>query len=159
MNKVKVSHTLGDIRIQSLLDIVNDGVVIHSPNTSVLWANKEATRILGLSLEQIQGKIAIDPEWHFTNKEGSELPHEEYPVAKVVSTLHSFENIVGGVYRPKFKDHVWVQVNGYPAFDNLGNLKFIVITFVDITTQIVSQNALIESAAMFSKVFQYSPGL
>jgi PAS domain S-box-containing protein len=159
MNKVKVSHTLGDIHIQSLLDIVNAGVVIHSPNTSVLWANKEATRILGLSLEQIQGKIAIDPEWHFTNKEGSELPHEEYPVAKVVSTLHSFENIVGGVYRPKFKDHVWVQVNGYPEFDNLGNLKFIVITFVDITTQIVSQNALIESAAMFSKVFQYSPGL
>jgi len=159
MNKITGSLTLGDFPIQTLLEHVNAGVVIHAPDTSILLANKEATRILGLSLEQMQGKIAIDPEWHFTNKDGSKLPQEEYPVAKVVSTLHSFENIVGGVYRPKFKDQVWVQVNGYPEFDNLGQLKFIVITFVDITTQIESQKALIESEAMFSRVFQYSPGI
>jgi len=159
MNKVKDSFTIGNIQIPTLLEHVNAGVVIHAPDTSILLANKEATRILGLSLEQMQGKIAIDPEWRFTNKDGRELSQEEYPVAKIVSTLHPLENVVGGVYRPKFKDQVWVKVNGYPEFDNLGQLKFIVITFVDITPQIESQNALIESEAMFSKVFQYSPGL
>ena len=159
MNKVTDSIAIGNVKIQTLLEHVNAGVVIHAPDTSILLANKEATRILGLSLEQMQGKIAIDPEWHFTNKDGRELSQAEYPVAKIVSTLHSLENVVGGVYRPKFKDQVWVKVNGYPEFDNVGQLKFIVITFVDITPQIESQIALIESEAMFSSVFQYSPGI
>ena len=144
MNKRTDSLTMENVRIQTLLEHVNVGVVIHAPDTSILLANKEASRILGLSIEQLQGKVAVDQEWYFTNKDGSELPHDEYPVAKIASTLQSFENHVGGVYRTNLKDQVWVKVNGYPEIDNHGQLKYIVITFVDITTQIESQKALID---------------
>jgi PAS domain S-box-containing protein len=153
------SLTLGDFRIQTLLEHVNAGVVIHAPDTSILLANKEASRLLGLSIAQMQGKVAIDPAWRFVRVDGSDLPLDEYPVAKAVNSMQSFENYIIGINRPNYKDLVWVEVNGYPEFNKNGELSHLVTTFVDITAQIVSQKALIESEAMFSKVFQYSPGI
>ncbi|MCX6220737.1 MAG: PAS domain S-box protein [Bacteroidia bacterium] len=159
MNKITDSLTLGDFRIQTLLEHVNAGVVIHAPDTSILLANKEASRLLGLSIAQMQGKVAIDTAWRFVRVDGSDLPLDEYPVAKAVTSMQSFENYIIGINRPNFKDLVWVEVNGYPEFNKNGGLSHLVITFVDITAQIESQKALIESEAMFSRVFQYSPGL
>ena len=153
------SLTLGDFQIQTLLEHVNAGVVIHAPDTSILLANKEASRLLGLSIAQMQGKVAIDPAWRFLRLDGSDLPPDEYPVAKAATSIQSFENYIIGINRPNYNDLVWVEVNGYPEFNNNGGLSHLVITFVDITAQIESQKALIESEAMFSKVFQYSPGI
>ncbi len=159
MDKKTDSLSLENLQIQTLLERVNAGVVIHASDTSILLANKEASRLLGLSIAQMLGKVAIDPAWRFISVDGSDLPIDEYPVAKAAASMQSFENYIIGINRPNYKDLVWVEVNGYPEFNKNGDLSYLVITFVDITAQIESQKALIESENMFSRVFQNSPGI
>jgi PAS domain S-box-containing protein len=159
MNKTDDIYSIENFQIQRLLEHVQAGVMIHSFDASILLCNKEATRILGLLTEPIQGKITIDSELSFVRIDGTDLPKDEYPVEKVIRSLQSFENVIIGINRPKFQDRVWIKVNGYPEFDKNRQLFQVVVTFVDITKKIEIQKALVESEAMFSKVFQHSPGL
>ena len=121
------------IKLLSLIDHLHAGVVVHSPDTSIIYANTEASRLLGLSKDQMMGKVAIDPSWCFVREDGSPLPLAEYPISRVISTLQSFENYEIGISKPETDEIVWVLVNAMPEFDQQHELNQVVITFVDIT--------------------------
>ncbi len=149
----------GRIRFQSLLEHLHAGVIVHAPDTSILLANKEASRLLGLTVAQMQGKKAIDPGWCFLREDGTPLPLNEYPVEKAILSGESYEDYIIGIYRPDTRDRVWVLVNAIPEFDDQHLLIQITVTFVDITRQKETQKALEQSEAKFSKVFHFSPGM
>jgi PAS domain S-box-containing protein len=159
MKKIENHTSEENLRFQTLIEHLQAGVVVHANDTRILHANKEASRILGLSIEQLKGKVAIDPDWYFVREDETRLPLTDYPVHKAISTLQSFENYIIGVKRPNTHKQVWVQVNAYPEFNNRNILSHVVVTFVDITEKVETQKALEESEATFSKVFQYSPGI
>lgn len=120
---------------RKLINHLSSGVVLHAPDTKILFANRAASKILGLSWEQMQGKVAIDKAWHFTKEDETPLPVEEYPVMKVVTSLQPLENFVLGIKRPSKNDLVWVLVNAYPEFDENEQFQHVVVSFVDITKQ------------------------
>lgn len=130
-------HSSGDKlhRLQSLIDHLHAGVVVHAPDTSIIYSNSEASRILGLSIEQMQGKVAIDPSWHFLREDGTPLPLEEYPIIKAIRTLQSFEYFEIGIKKTETANTVWLIVNAMPEFDEFNELSQVVITFVDITVR------------------------
>ena len=123
----------GFSRLQSLMDQLHTGIVVHAPDTSILYSNAEASRILGLSVEQMQGKVAMDPAWHFIYEDGSPMPVEKYPVNTAISTLQPIENFEGGLNRNASGDRCWVLVNAIPEFDDQNQLHQVVVTFTDIT--------------------------
>jgi len=41
------------------------GIVVHGPDSKITFSNPRASELLGLSEDQIQGKVAIDPVWRF----------------------------------------------------------------------------------------------
>ncbi len=124
-----------EVKHRKLINHLTAGVVVHAPDTKILFANNAASEILGLTWEQMQGKAAIDKEWHFTKEDETPLPLEEYPVMKTISTLQPLENFVLGIKRPLKGDLVWVLINAYPEFDENTQLRQVVISFVDITIQ------------------------
>ena len=149
----------GSFRFQAMLEQMHAGVVVHAPDTSILFANKEASRLMGLSVAQMLGKIVIDPAWCFLREDGTELPLKEYPVEKAIAKGKSFENYIIGINRPDSNEEVWVLVNAIPEFDHQKKLSQIIVTFVDITKQRKTQKALEQSEAKYSKVFHFSPGM
>ena len=159
MDKLTHFQTIGSIGLQRLVEQVNAGVVIHAHDTTVLLANKEASRLLGLTVSQMQGKTAIDPAWYFVRMDGSKLPLEEYPVERVINTLQAFDHYTIGINKPNSDERVWVEVNAYPEMDESQVLSHVVVTFVDITAQIETQIALAASEASFLAIFQDSPGI
>lgn len=130
-------HSSGDKlhRLQSLIDHLHAGVVVHAPDTSIIYSNSEASRILGLSIDQMQGKVAIDPSWHFLREDGTPLPLEEYPIIKAIRTLQSFEYFEIGIKKTETANTVWLIINAMPEFDEFNELSQVVITFVDITVR------------------------
>ncbi|MDQ7827000.1 MAG: ATP-binding protein [Candidatus Eremiobacteraeota bacterium] len=116
-----------------LIHHLQAGVVVHGPDTAILLANNAASRLLGLSLEQMQGKVAIDPDWCFIREDRTKLPTEEYPVVRVIAALQPLDTQILGINRPNTGDIVWVQVNAFPKLDDRGQLVHAVVTFVDIT--------------------------
>jgi signal transduction histidine kinase len=107
-------------------------------------SNTKASELLGLSIEQLQGKLAIDPRWKFLLTNNEPLPIEEYPVNKVASTKKPINNLVLGVFRPETQDIVWLIVNGFPVFDEHGEISEILISFIDITERQKSSNKVLK---------------
>ncbi len=111
------------------------GIVIHAPDTSIIQSNDRASEILGLSHDQLKGKIAIDPNWKFVKLDNSPLPITEYPVNRISTSKAGMKNQLLGLFRPDKDDIVWVMVNGSPLLSNTGDIIEIAISFVDITGQ------------------------
>jgi PAS domain S-box-containing protein len=116
-----------------LLQNLQTGVVVHAPDTRILLANERACNLLGLTIDEMMGKTAIDPSWCFIRDDESPMPLEEYPVNQVISRQMRICELVVGINHPVTSDLVWVLANAYPEMKTDGTLRQIVVTFVDIT--------------------------
>jgi len=120
---------------EALLESLQAGVVVHGADTKILYANRKALELMRLTQAQVLGADALDPKWKFLDKYEHEMPLEGYPVYRVLKTGRPIENLEVGVVDGSQSHITWVLCNGYPEFDNSGQLVHIVISFIDITYQ------------------------
>ncbi|XOV78116.1 MAG: diguanylate cyclase [Aestuariibacter sp.] len=121
-----------ELNLKTLLEHAHIGVVIHRWDTSVVYANPTALKLLRLTHEQIIGKDAYDPQWSFLDEAGKKLPVEEFPVSKVKQSKGRLNNEIMGVIDSTSEDISWFMINAY--FEgNAGDVGFIIITFNDIS--------------------------
>jgi len=139
-------------RYFSLMNSLGTGVVLHAPDTSIILSNPMASEILGLSSEQMQGKMAIDSRWRFVRSDGADMPHEEYPVNKALSSMKSFSEYTVGVKRPDRKYITWANVNASLVFNEYKKIKYITISFNDTTKQ---KQAELDRLNSLEKIFLY----
>lgn len=143
-------------KCRNLIEHLRAGVVIHAPDTTILQANQEASRLLGLSMEKVRGRAATDAAWRFIREDGTALSVEEYPVTRAVKTLRPLQESILGIERPATGDYVWVLVNALPEFDDARNLRHIVVTFMDITDRKKAEKDLYESESKFRSLAENS---
>jgi len=136
-----------------LLENLNTAVVVHAPDTQVIYSNRRASTLLGLSTDQIRGKMAIDLAWHFITEQGMTMPLHDYPVNRVISSHQSFDNLVLGILTPQKSEPIWVLVSGFPEFDLKGDLIQVIVNFHDITEQKKVEQALRNSESAFWGTF------
>ena len=132
-------------KLRALINNLYAGIVVHAPDTSIVLSNPRASELLGLSVDQMQGKKAIDPEWHFVDENNNPIKPEDYPVNRVQRNKKYLKNMVVGIVVSADHAVTWVLVNGFPAFDQQGDLIEIIISFVDITERKKAEEKLIQS--------------
>jgi PAS domain S-box-containing protein len=130
-------------RYQGLMTNLCAGVVVHASDTSIVMNNQIASELLGLSDEQLKGKTAIDPAWHFLDENGKIMSVENYPVNLIIKNRKPINNYIVGVFRPNKNDKVWLTVNGFPVINENNEIIEIVISFVDFTAHKRLENELI----------------
>jgi signal transduction histidine kinase len=122
-----------EVQLRDLVQNLSSGVVVHAADTRILLHNETALTLLGLSGDQMLGKVAMDPAWCFVREDMTPMPLEEYPVSRVIATSAPIQNLTLGIIRPLTKDCVWVLVNAFPEFDSNSQLQQVVVTFADIS--------------------------
>jgi len=132
-------------RYRGILNNLEAGVVLHNPDTSIQISNAKASELLGLSEDQMQGKLAIDPQWRFIYEDGNPVPIANYPVNEIKTTKEPFKNKVFGVNRPVTNDIIWLSVNGFPRLNQEGEIIEIIITFIDVTKRKEAEIDLIKA--------------
>ncbi len=132
-------------RHRGILNNLEAGVVIHNPDTSIQISNAKASELLGLSEDQMQGKLAIDPQWKFIYEDGNPVPLANYPVNEIKATKQPYKNKISGVNRPVTNDIIWLSVNGFPRLNQEGEIIEIIITFIDVTKRKEAEIALIKA--------------
>ncbi|MFZ5775750.1 MAG: PAS domain S-box protein [Thermodesulfobacteriota bacterium] len=115
------------------------GIVIHAPDTTILYANHEAARLLGLPAVQMSGMTAQSIVWSFVRDDGTSMPVSEYPITKVMATGQPVHDFTLGIARSSSNDITWVLVRAYPEFYAEGGLHQVVVTFMDISARMAAE--------------------
>jgi PAS domain S-box-containing protein len=101
---------------RALFETMAQGVVYHGTDGSIISANPAAQRILGLTLDEMQGRTSTDPRWRTIHEDGSEFPGETHPAMVALRTGHEVRDVVMGVFHPRENDYRWISVHAVPEF-------------------------------------------
>lgn len=124
---------ISEQKYRSLMENLSTGVVVHGPDTAIMYSNPMASVLLGLPPEQLQGKVAADPYWAFLQEDGTPCSLSDYPVNSVLSSGEPSINRVMGVRTGAYSEPLWLICNAYPEHDESGRVARVVVTFVDIS--------------------------
>ncbi|MBZ2206861.1 putative bifunctional diguanylate cyclase/phosphodiesterase [Massilia soli] len=122
-----------ETRYRELLSNLRTGIVVHAPDTVILYSNARANELLGMSGSDIFSRHADDPVWQFVDEQGVSLEKAQYPVRRVLDSGRAIDSQVLGVRQPGRTAPVWLIVNAFPELHSDGTLKQVVIQFDDIT--------------------------
>ncbi len=126
-------ESFNGVTLKTLLENANIGVVIHKWDTTVVYANPTALRLLRLNYQQIIGKDAFDPQWRFIDEAKHPILNEQFPVMQVKRFNSPVSNLVLGVIDSSQDKPSWFMINAYPEIAEDEDNSFIVVTFNDIT--------------------------
>ena len=126
---------LSRLNAERLIQNLQTGVVVHSPDTGILYANPAALNILRLTKEQALGRDSFDSKWKLLDEFRQPLQSSQYPVSVVIKTQKPLMNLEIGICDSSSDEITWVLCNAYPEFDEQNNIAEIVVTFIDITHQ------------------------
>jgi PAS domain S-box-containing protein len=146
-----------ELEYQLLVENLSSGIVVHAPDTKILFSNQMASSLLGLTEEQMVGKDAIDPTWKFLNEDGSIMTVPEYPVNRVLASGKPLSGQFVGISRPDLSEPVWVLCNAYPKNDQEGHISQVVVSFSDATGRKRAEEALEYSNELLSLFIRHSP--
>ncbi|MDD5332559.1 MAG: PAS domain S-box protein [Rhodoferax sp.] len=140
--RVEASLRASEEKYRTLIQKIQAAVIVHGADTKILTSNSMAQEILGLSQDQLLGKMVIDPAWHFFREDGTVAALADYPVSRVRASRKALRNYVLGVHRPDQENDAWVLVNADPVFDKENELTQIIVTFIDISERKRVEDAL-----------------
>jgi diguanylate cyclase (GGDEF)-like protein/PAS domain S-box-containing protein len=129
-----------ELTYRTLFETVPQGIVYHDPQGRITSANPAAQRILGLTLQQMQGLTAMDPRWGVTHEDGSPFPGEQHPVSQTLRTGRPVRDVVMGVCVPD-REKAWILVNATPVVQD-GVLTAVYASFEDITQRVLLDQVL-----------------
>ncbi|MEI6215185.1 MAG: PAS domain-containing sensor histidine kinase [Desulfuromonadales bacterium] len=143
-------------RFRALVANLAAGVVVHAADSTLLLSNSMASSLLGLSADQMTGKLATDPAWCFLREDGTALTPSEYPVNRVLVSGEVCSDLIVGIRHSAASHIVWVICNAYPVTDAGGALHQVVVTFIDISKLKQTEEALKESNSYLENLFNYA---
>lgn len=131
---------------RTLFETVPQGVVYQDAGGQILTANPAAVRILGLSLDQLQGRASIDSRWRVFREDGTPFPREEFPSMMALRTGKPVRDVIMGIYRPDER-YVWILVSAMPLRARDGALEQVYSSFEDITQRVQLEQELKRQAS------------
>jgi PAS domain S-box-containing protein len=118
-------------RVSMTFDAMAEGVVVQNAQGQIVFSNRRAGEILGLSNDQLNGRSSIDPRWRSVRADGSPFPGSEHPAMQALAQATPVRDAVMGVETPDGR-LTWISINALPKVEN-GVAVEVVTTFHDIT--------------------------
>lgn len=118
-------------RVSMTFDAMAEGVVVQDAKGQIVFSNRRAGEILGLTPDQLHGRSSIDPRWRSVRQDGSAFPGAEHPAMLALAKATPIRDAVMGVETPD--GHLtWISINALPRVENGVSVE-VVTTFHDIT--------------------------
>jgi PAS domain S-box-containing protein len=139
-------------KYRTLIQKIQTAIVVHGADTQIIICNAKTQELLGLTEDQLLGKTAIDPAWHFFRENNTIMSLEEYPVNRVMATHQAIRNYVIGVHRTDNVNDVWCLVNADPVFNKNNQIIQVIVSFIDITSRKKTEEELHQSEERFRRL-------
>lgn len=137
MKRSQESERASQRRYQTLFETMSQGVVYQDAEGKIISANPAAERILGLSLDQMQGRTSTDPRWRAMRADGSDFPGSEHPAMLALKTGQPINNVLMGVFDPSQEIDRWIMISAMPEFKKDETKPYqVYASFTEITERI-----------------------
>lgn len=104
-----------ETRYEAILKTMTEGVVVQGPSGAIVDSNPAASDLLGLSAEDLFGRLSRDPRWCAVRCSGEPFPGEEHPPMVALRTGLAQLDVTIGIRTPQ-GEHRWLSVNSYPVY-------------------------------------------
>lgn len=131
LNELKLARLEADYRL--IFNNAQAGLVLHKADTTILYANPMARKLLGVDDETIVGAVNTDPRWQFIRDTGELLPVAEYPVNRAVAERKPVMHLEFGNQRVSDGKLIWLMCSAFPVLDEHGEVTEVLTSFTDIT--------------------------
>jgi len=142
-----------------VVESLTEGVILINPNGQIMTANKEASKILRLSEEEILNTPIDLESWNAIHENGDPFLPEDFPVMRSLRDHIAINDVVMGL---QFDDSnvTWISINTRPIKKIDQSFPDVVVaTFKDITVEKQAAVQLRNTELMFSSFMSNSPML
>ena len=94
-----------------MIDTLPVGIILQQAEGKIVAINQEAQRIIGISINEMEGKNIADLQWKLLKADGSELPHEEHPAMVALRSGKPVNGFIMGIVHPHDQMIRWVKVS------------------------------------------------
>jgi diguanylate cyclase (GGDEF)-like protein/PAS domain S-box-containing protein len=131
-----------ETQYSDLMKNLQVAIVVHAPDTRIVFSNSRASELLHLTEDQLRGRAAFDPAWCFIDEDEKPMVPEQYPVNRVIASRQRIDMLVLGVQTAEAPDVTWLLVNAFPEMDPNGELKQVIVNFDDITARKLAEQKI-----------------
>ncbi|MDX1633773.1 MAG: diguanylate cyclase [Marinobacter sp.] len=137
------------------MDSLEEGVVLLDVEGRIVAHNPQATRILGLSSEELNGLLSCDPLWDAIYPDGTPFPAEAHPTVVTLRTGEPCSHVLMGIHNPRWQSRRWISVNSrpIPAGSSDRNLRALVVASFDDVTEMIERERQLQR---WSTVYRFS---
>ena len=122
-----------EVRYRSVVNALDEGVVVIDDQGVLRTGNASAERILGLPMAELTKRPLSDSSWKAVHEDGTPFPSDAYPASVTLRTGQSCSGVVMGLYKPD-GDLRWLEVNSRPLRSKgQAQPSAVVVSFSDIT--------------------------
>lgn len=156
--EAEAALSASEAKYRLLYETMAQGIVYQDGQGKILSANSAAERILGLTLDQMQGRTSIDPRWRSIHEDGSDFPGDTHPAMVALREGRNVSNVVMGVFNPKNNEYRWININATPQFREGESAPYqVYTTFEDITERKQADEELRESKSLYESLVNQLP--
>ncbi len=132
---------------RALLDRITDtspvSITMVNREGEIVFANRRAEELLGLTKSEIMQRTYNAPQWKITDLEGGPYPEEKLPFRLVMEGRKQVLDIRHAIEWPDGR-RVYLSINGAPLFNENSEIESVVFTIEDITLRVKNEEILRE---------------
>lgn len=110
-------------------------------NGVIVFANRAAEEILGISRSRVEGRRFDAPEWRITALDGGEFPEDELPFAIVMATGEPVFDVRHAIEWPDGSRRI-LSINAAPLQKTAGIAGRVVCSIIDVTERIATEERI-----------------
>ncbi len=115
----------------TLLDALDEGLMMIGRDGHVVQWNRRAEQILGLSAGDLLDRTVEDPRWNTVHADESPWDPTDHPASVVLRTGVEAPEQTIGIHRDG--ERRWLRMRCRPVLDSGGHVTSVVVAFSDIT--------------------------
>ncbi|MBK9445499.1 MAG: PAS domain S-box protein [Betaproteobacteria bacterium] len=148
-----------EYRYQTLVDELDEGIIVVGCNDQVITANPSASRMLDVPLDELRGSAIRARPLSLFCEDGSALAETDYPLYRA---LRNGTPCAAEIYRLIRGDgrSLWLTINAHPLVRDGEVLPYAaIVSFSDVSERKVAERNLLASELRFRSIFEAVSGI